>query len=116
MKKGIYLLLIILCFKSYANQTTRQALLTNDKVKVWQTTIFPAKDNTLAMHRHDNSRVVIALDSGTLKITNNKGAISYLKLEKNKAYFLDKNSPNELHQDENIGKTPIRVYVIEFKQ
>ena len=68
------------------------------------------------MHRHDYDRVLVALSNGTLKITNNKGDVHYLKLKKNKAYYLPKDPMDELHQDENITQHPITVMVIELKK
>jgi hypothetical protein len=56
------------------------------------------------------------LSHGTLKITNNKGDVHYLTLQKNKAYYLPKDPMDELHQDENITKHPITVMVIELKK
>jgi len=95
--------------------TKRINQFTNDQVAVWQTIIYPTKTNTLAMHRHEHNRVLVALDDGLLKVTNDKGKVHFLKLEKNKAYFLTKDTPNELHQDENLSKHPVRVMVIELQ-
>lgn len=68
------------------------------------------------MHRHDYDRVIVALSNGLLKITNDKGKTHYLKLEKNKAYYLTKDPLHELHKDENMTKHPITVMVIELKR
>lgn len=67
------------------------------------------------MHRHNYNRVLYAFDSGVLKFTNDKGESHLLNLEKDKAYFLTKDKPNELHTDENISDHPIKVLVIELK-
>lgn len=100
---------------AYAQSTTRIAQFSNDKTNVWKTIIYPTSTQGLKMHRHDYDRVVVALSNGLLKITNNKGKMHYLKLEKNKAYYLTKDPLNELHKDENMTKHPITVMVIEFK-
>lgn len=95
--------------------TQRFAQLSNDRVNVWETVIYPAKSNILKMHRHDYDRVLVALDDGELKITTDKAKVYYLKLAKNKSYYLTKDIPNELHTDENMTNHPIKVMVIELK-
>ncbi|CAM2746319.1 Uncharacterised protein [Legionella steigerwaltii] len=103
---------------SYADvkKSVRTPQLSNEKVSVWTTVIYPNKEQSLKMHRHEHDRVVVALDSGELKVVNNKGKEHFLKLEKDKAYYLKKDVPGELHTDENMGKHPIRVVVIELKK
>lgn len=95
--------------------TTRISQFSNDKVSVWETVIYPNANQVLKMHRHEHDRVVVALSNGLLKITNDKGKVHYLKLEKNKAYYLTKDVPNERHNDENMSSHPIKVLVIELK-
>lgn len=94
--------------------TQRIPQFTNEKVAVWETIIYPESGQVLKMHRHEHDRVVVALDSGELKITNDKKQTHFLKLVKNKAYYLSKDVPGEMHSDENISKHPIRVMVIEL--
>jgi beta-alanine degradation protein BauB len=88
---------------------------TNDKVTVWKTIIYPGNEKILKLHRHENDRILVALTNGVLKIVSNTGKINYLKLEKEKAYYLKKDIPGELHTDENEGSEPIAVIVMEFK-
>lgn len=95
-------------------KTHRVEQFSNSQVNVWKTIIYPASHKKLAMHRHERDRVVVALSDGLLKITNNKGKSHYLKLEKDKAYYLTKDVPNELHNDENLTNHPIKVMVIEL--
>jgi hypothetical protein len=97
-----------------ANQTKRVAQFANDKVNVWKTIIYPKSNQALTMHRHDHDRVVVALTDGLLKITTNTGKTHNIKLEKNKAYYLAKDVPNELHSDENLTDHAIKVMVVEF--
>lgn len=96
-----------------ATETQRIPQFSNNKVSAWETIIYPANQG-LTMHRHEHARVVVAFTDGTLKITNDKKQVHYLKLEKDKAYFLDKDTPGELHTDINIGTQPIRVMVIQL--
>lgn len=102
---------------SYATPATTQRTMqfSNDKVSVWETLIYPSENQVLKMHRHEHDRVVVALTDGELKITNDKGKVHYLNLIKDKSYYLTKDSPNELHKDENISSHPIKVLVIELK-
>lgn len=94
--------------------TKRIDQFANDRVKVWKTIIYPSSGQVLPMHRHDHDRVLVALTDGTLKITNNNGKVHYLKLKKDKAYYLTKDIADELHNDENISNHPIKVMVIEL--
>jgi hypothetical protein len=102
---------------SYANtyKTTRLPQFSNNKVTVWQTTIYPNKTQVLKMHRHEYDRVLVAFDNGTLKITNDKGKTHYLKLVKEQAYYLKKDIAGELHIDENLSRHAIKILVIELK-
>lgn len=99
---------------SASTKTHRVPEFSNDKVNVWQTTIYPGSAQVLSMHRHEHNRVVVAFDDGELKIKNDKGDVHYLKLTKNKAYYLQKDVPGELHSDENISHHPIKVLVVEL--
>lgn len=109
---GIFLFNTVLC----AATTHRVMQFSNDKVVVWKTVIYPHASQTLKMHRHEHDRVLVALTDGILKITNDQGRVHYLKLEKDKAYYLSKDAPNELHTDENISSRPVIVMVIELKR
>lgn len=99
-----------------APTTERIPQFKNDKVEVWKTVVYPSTKQMLKMHRHEHDRVVVPLESGKLKITNDHGKVHYLNLKKGKAYFLKKDVPNELHTDENISGHPIEVMVIEFRE
>jgi hypothetical protein len=103
------------CAQATKGTTHRENQLSNNKVIVWKTVIYPASHKALAMHRHEQDRVLVALSDGLLKITNNYGKIHYLKLEKDKAYYLSKNAPGELHNDINVTNHPVKVMVIEIK-
>lgn len=94
--------------------TQRTVQFSNGKVNVWKTIIYPTSGQSLAMHRHEHDRVLVALSDGLLKITNNKGKTHYLKFAKDKAYYLTKDVPNELHNDENVTNHAIKVMVIEL--
>lgn len=102
---------------SYASssETRRMIEFSNDNVSIWKTIIYPAKPGMLPMHRHDCPRILIALSDGVLRVTSNQGESHDLVLKKNTPYYLDVDKANELHQDENLGKEPIEVMVIELK-
>ncbi|MCH9689555.1 MAG: hypothetical protein K0U24_01580 [Gammaproteobacteria bacterium] len=112
----IFLIFVSAVNIAYAQSTTRITEFSNSKVNVWKTVIHPKSNQVLSMHRHDYDRVLVALSNGLLKITNDKGDIHYLKLKKNRTYYLKKDLPDELHQDENMTKHPIIVVVIELKE
>jgi beta-alanine degradation protein BauB len=98
-----------------AESTQRSAQFSNAKVNTWKTIIYPHLKHILPMHRHEFDRVVVALNTGTLKITNDRGQTHYLNLQKGKSYFLPKDKPNQLHTDQNISSLPIKVIVVELK-
>lgn len=97
------------------SSTQRIQQLDNSQVKVWKTIIYPAKHQSLSMHRHDSNRVVVALTDGKLKVKNDKGEVHYLHLKQGQAYFLTKDLPHELHSDQNVSGHPIEVVVVELK-
>jgi hypothetical protein len=94
--------------------TQRIPEISNEKVNVWQTLIYPSAEQILKMHRHEHARVVVAFNSGTLKITDNKQKTHFLRLEKGHSYYLEKDISGEIHSDENISQHPIKVVVIEL--
>ena len=112
---SIFAILTTTNLYSQSLSTKRVPQFTNEKVNVWQTIIYPSTDQVLKMHRHEYNRILIAFDSGILKITNNNQKTHYLKLVKGQSYYLTKDVPNELHSDENISKHAIKVIVIELK-
>lgn len=120
MKKQFIVLIAFVSLITMGNSqaqtqvTKRIPQFSNDQVNVWKTVIYPTSKQVLTMHRHEHNRIVVALSNGLLKITNDKGKIHYLRLEKNKAYYLAKDTPNELHKDENVTHQPIKVMVIEI--
>lgn len=109
------LLILTTCASAETNTTKRIPQFSNDKVNIWQTVIYPSKEQQLKLHRHDSNRVLVALTDGVLKITNNQGKIHYLKLKQDHAYYLTKDVPGEVHADENVSKHPIKVLVVELK-
>lgn len=114
----IAIIILCICLPAYASvtpTTKRIPQISNTQVNVWQTVIYPTKKQHLAMHRHDHNRVVVALDDGILKVTNDKNQVHYLKLHAGESYYLKPDPKNELHSDENITNHLIRVVVIELK-
>lgn len=119
MMKNLILfgIIIYLANPAYAAEmkTRRIPQFENEKVKVWETIIYPSSSQKLPFHRHEHDRVLVALTGGVLKATNHKGESYEFRLEKNKAYYLRANEPGESHYDENKSSHPIKVMVIELK-
>ncbi|QMT61276.1 hypothetical protein [Legionella sp. PC997] len=115
---NLFILSLSTSISSYAKEqnTVRIPQLSNKEVSIWTTVIHPNQKHILKMHRHDHNRVIVALDDGLLKVVNNKGKEHFLKLEKDKAYYLSKDVPGELHTDENMSNHPIKVVVIELNK
>jgi hypothetical protein len=94
--------------------TQRTPQFENPNVKVWKTLIMP--NQPLAMHRHENGRVIVALQGGTLTIKKEKGDSRKVVWETGKAYWLDADPPGELHGDVNETTKPIEVMVVELQK
>lgn len=114
-----YILLFIMMLSSMmvlaGPATKRIAQLDNERVAVWETIVYPEQSQILKMHRHDRDRVLVALTDGTLKVTNDKGQSHLLVLRKDHAYYLTRDIPGEMHQDQNISGHLIKTMVIELK-
>lgn len=94
--------------------TRRIPQFENSDVKVWKTIIMP--NQPLSMHRHDSSRVIVALAGGALTVKKESGATQKLNWETGKAYWLGPDPPDELHADINDTGKPIEVMVVELKR
>ena len=111
--------LLVLSFLTGAAMASQQATtqrtpyFENEQVKVWKTTVLPHQP--LAMHRHENGRVIVALRGGQLNVVHQAGGTETYDWESGKAYWLDADPPNQLHADVNPGKDPIEVVVVELK-
>lgn len=95
-------------------QTTgRTPQFENEYVEVWKSVIVP--NQPLEMHRHDNPRAIIALKGGTLTVVSDTGARRDMTWETGSAYWLEADSPGELHGDVNEGLEPVEVIVVQLK-
>lgn len=116
MRYILLFIMILVSFSVFANQQTQRIpQFSNAQVEVWETIVYPNKGQVLKMHRHERNRVLVALTDGLLRVTNDKGQSHLLTLEKDHAYFLAKDVPGEMHQDENMSGHPIKTMVIELK-
>ena len=97
-----------------AATTQRTPQFENPNVKVWKTLIIP--NQPLSLHRHENGRVIVALQGGTLTIKKEKGDSKKVVWETGRAYWLDADPPGELHGDVNETTKPIEVMVVELQK
>lgn len=95
------------------SQTRRIPQFENEHVRAWKSIILP--DQPLTMHRHEQSRALIALTDGTLDIVQDSGARETVHWEAGKAYWLTRDEPGTMHADENMSDQPIEVIVVELK-
>ena len=94
--------------------TRREPQFENAEVRVWKSIIMP--NQPLSLHRHDHGRTIVALKGGTLDVVDAKGATTTkMTWEGGKAYWLDADPPNVQHGDQNKGKEPMEVIVVELK-
>lgn len=93
--------------------TQRIPQFENEHVEVWKSIIMP--NQPLTMHRHDNARAIIALKGGTLTVTSDAGESHDMTWETGSAYWLEADTPGELHGDVNEGAEPVEVIVVQLK-
>ena len=107
-------LLLVACGPAPQEQATgRTPQFDNEHVEVWKSVIVPTQP--LEMHRHDNPRAIIALKGGTLTVVNEAGEGRAMTWETGSAYWLDADTPGELHGDVNEGDEPVEVIVVQLK-
>ena len=92
--------------------TRRIPQFENESVRVWKSLIAPGQP--LSLHRHESGRVIVALTGGTLRIVKESGESRTVTWETGKAYWLPADPPGERHGDQNEGKEPIEVLVVEL--
>ena len=92
--------------------TRRVPQFENEAVRVWRSTIAP--NQPLSLHRHENGRVIVAIQGGTLRIVKESGESRSVTWETGNAYWLPADPPGERHGDVNDGKEPIVVMVVEL--
>jgi hypothetical protein len=114
MRLQFLTLLLLAVSNIHSKETYRLLQFENEHVKVWKTVIMPHQP--LKMHRHDAARVVVGLKGGSLKKIEETGEVSELIFETGKAYWLDEDPPNTMHNDINESESPIEVMVIEMKK
>ncbi|MFV0821283.1 hypothetical protein HRQ65_08100 [Tatlockia micdadei] len=93
--------------------TKREFFIENASTKVWKTTICPKQK--LGFHVHQYSRVVIPEETGSLKVVYQSGKEEIINLKRQIPLYLSVAQGKEPHQDENIGKEPLHLTVIELK-
>lgn len=92
--------------------TRRVPQFENEAVRVWRSTIAPSQP--LSLHRHENGRVIVAIQGGTLRIVKESGESRSVTWETGNAYWLPADPPGERHGDVNDSKEPIVVMVVEL--
>ncbi|MFI4957505.1 MAG: hypothetical protein ACHQAX_09920 [Gammaproteobacteria bacterium] len=96
--------------------------LSSDKgtseIMIWKSVIPAATNNTagLAMHRHNYARTLIPMTEGVLQRRDADGKTTDYVLTPGKPLLLPADTPQGFHTDENFGKKPIEVVVVQFNQ
>jgi hypothetical protein len=93
-----------------APKATMKVVQENDKVRAYEVTFAPGAENTAVPSK--DTRVVRALSGGTLERTYTDG-----KKEKvvYKAGEVRINQPSPAYTVKNIGKTEVKLYVVQVK-
>ncbi len=94
-------------------KTHRIPQFENDHVTVWKSIIVP--NQPLSMHRHEQSRAVIALKGGTLTFVKESGDTYDMTWETGKAYWIEADPSGEPYGEVNKGTEPIEVIVVQMK-
>lgn len=95
-------------------QSQRFPQFENEEVKVWKSVVLP--NQPLAMHHHDNPRVIVALTGGVMNLVEQNGPTEREVWETGKAYWLPAMPPGTMHADVNVGDKPIEVMVVELEK
>jgi hypothetical protein len=92
------------------SKVTMKVLTDNEKVRAYEVTFAPGAENTAVPSK--DTRVVRALSGGTLERTYTDG-----KKEKvvYKTGDVRVNNPSPAYTVKNIGKTEVRLYVVQVK-
>ena len=93
-----------------APKATVKVLQENDKVRVFETTFAPGAVNTAVPS--SATRVVRALSGGTLERTFSDGKKEKVQY---KAGEVRINNPSPGYTVKNIGKTEVKLYVVQVK-
>lgn len=91
---------------------TPHAPLENEYVRVVWATHKPV-DKPGALHEHKQNRVMIYLDSGTMRIAYADGRVDNQKW---KAGDIAWSPANGMHTSQNIGSTPLRIVELEIRK
>ncbi len=89
-----------------------------NEMMIWKTLIPVQQQNTsgIAMHRHEYARILLPLSEGVLQRRDANGATTDYLLEVGKPILLPEDTEEGFHTDENLGKQPIEVIVLQFTQ
>jgi quercetin dioxygenase-like cupin family protein len=91
-----------------AASNVTKPIMENDRVRVFDAWFKPGEK--AAMHTHPD-HVVYVLNGGKLKLTPSKGKPQEVDLKVGQAIWMDATS----HTAENLGKTDVRLLVVELK-
>lgn len=95
-------------------KTSRDSYFENEDAKAWLTTLCP--QDILAYHSHQFPRVIIPQEDGRLQVVYQSGEKRVIDLKKSMPMFLDTAQGQALHQDINIGQSPLHILVIELRK
>lgn len=103
-----------LAAQSAPQTSRREPQFENATAKAWKSIIMPKQP--LSYHRHDHSRAIIALTSGTLDLVRPDGQTQKNVWEAGKAYWYGPDEPGTTHADVNNTDRPIEVIVVELQR
>jgi hypothetical protein len=92
--------------------------IAGNEMMIWKTVIPPVQKQSpgIAMHRHEYARILLPLTEGILQRRDADGSVTDYILEIGKPLLLPEDTEEGFHTDENLGKTPIEVIVLQFTQ
>lgn len=120
---GIVGLDVYQSFKNHSMTTGYRDLemrlnIAGNEMMIWKTVIPPEQKNSpgIAMHRHEYARILLPLTDGILQRRDADGSVTDYVLKIGKPLLLSEDTKDGFHTDENLGKTPIEVIVLQFTQ
>jgi hypothetical protein len=93
-----------------ASKATMKVLLDNEKARAWETTIAPGAENNAVPSTA--TRVLRVLSGGTLERTYADGKKEKIEYKAGEVRMLN---PSPAYSVKNIGKTEVKLYVVQVK-
>ena len=92
-----------------------RVLFENDDIKVWDLQLQPGENQ--GMHRHKNEYLLIFAGDCRLRGVNEDGSVRFEQdMHDGDAFMRTFDGDNDVHDAVNVGDSPSRNFIVEFKR